>query len=73
VHYFLTIEVASVQWFIRVSGNIVSRFFTQRLVELELVDVSCKVAHIAHVGSNMELATGVKVFLCAQTGWCNSC
>jgi hypothetical protein len=67
VHYFLTIEVASVQWFIGVSGNIVSRFFTKRLVELKLIDVSRKVANIAHVGSNMVFAPGVKVFLCAQT------
>ena len=52
-----------------VFGIILPRCFTKSLVELELVDKGCKVAHIPDISGNMKLCSRVKVFLASLAGW----
>ena len=60
-----TVEVTSVQWFVWVPWNIVPRNLAQGLVELEFIDASCEVPHIAHIACHMVFASRVKILLCS--------
>ena len=53
------------QWFVGVTRDILPRHFTEDLVELEFVDVSCEISHVAYIGCNMVFATSIKVLLCS--------
>ena len=54
------------QWFVGVTRDILPRHFTQDLVELKFVDVSCEISHVANIGCNMVFAPSIKVFLCSK-------
>ena len=41
--FYRTVKVTSVQWLCAVTGYVLAGDLTERFVELELVDVSCKI------------------------------
>ena len=61
-----TVKVASMQWLVRVSWNVLPRDFAEDLVELKFIDVSCEISHVSHIGCNMVFAPSIKVLLCSE-------
>ena len=67
-----TIKVASMQRFVWVPFDILSRDLAENFIELELNDEGYKVSDVAHISRNMELAPGIKIFLGAKVWWSNT-
>ena len=60
------------QRLIGVSRNILPRDFTECLVELEFIDVSCEISHVSNVRCNMVFASSIKVFFSSKVWWSNT-
>ena len=67
-----TIKVASVQWFVRVSLNILSRDLAENFVELELNDEGDEVSDVACISCYVKLGSSIKIFLSAKIWWSNT-